>query len=350
MLDTVLRHSDRTRAAFAFAALSLACAPALATERAWGDDAASRCDAPAGAIESSPPSFEASGSFSSAEPASILGYELRNGIAGRTAAFGGPTAQFDVRGSAPTGTPERGTVFNYDFVWQRPSEFDRGHAGAAVQFGTSGDGLKTRHTMVHPAVADAQWTRLDSWVQLNEPHSDRVVRVGDAVTRPGATGRARRFCRRAMGHRSRRRRRVRCTLPVAGPAVVARLGDVPRTLDVLISQAHDRVVPVDAGPDQLRRLPAVFGNGDVQLVTTDLLGRAQWSSVPLFVVARTAAGRHDQLQRIARARAPLLRPRLRRLRRPASAGVLAPGPHAGADRRTAPRRGRRQQRARGFGE
>lgn len=278
----VLSHRSGTRRAVpAVPALSVAAFLVVAPQVVWSQAPVERCEAPPGAVESAPPR-ELDGA-AAAEPVSVLAYQLRHGILGSAPASGGAAAQFDVRGSAPSGTTERGAVFNYDLVWQRSSDVDRGHAGAAVQFGTYGDGLKTRHAMVHPAAADAEWTRLDSWVQLDEPRSDRVVRLGDAVTSPGSTGRARRFAgvqwATERGNDTLADARF---MPQVQP-LSRDSGDVPRTLDVLMSQARDRVVPADAGPDQLRRLPALFGNGDVLLAATDLLGRAQWLSVPLFV-------------------------------------------------------------------
>ena len=124
----------------------------------------------------------------------------------------------------------------------------------------------------------ADVVRLDSNWTIDDPVRMRSLRFGDSISRSGVGGLALRF----GGIQLARNFAVQpdfVTIPL--PSLRGSAA-VPSVVDIYVNEALRGSREVPAGPVDLTGLPIVSGNGDVQLVVRDLLGRQTLYNQPYF--------------------------------------------------------------------
>ncbi len=115
------------------------------------------------------------------------------------------------------------------------------------------------------------WTRLEtSWTQ-DRPEAMSRLRLGDTIGRAGAWGRSVRFGGLQWGT-SFETQPGFIPFPLPGTKGEAAL---PSTLDVYVNNALRLRRNIPPGPFEIPNLPVVTGQGQIQLVVQDLLGRQQ---------------------------------------------------------------------------
>ncbi|MCZ2495463.1 fimbria/pilus outer membrane usher protein [Xylophilus sp. Kf1] len=132
--------------------------------------------------------------------------------------------------------------------------------------------------------------RLDTGWTLDLPSRRASLRLGDTVGGSGQWGRAVRLGGLQWATNfATQPGLVRFPLPsMAGETAL------PSTVDLYVNGALQLRREVPAGPFSLQQMPAVTGQGEVQLVVRDLLGREQRIVAPYFATPRLLQpGLHD---------------------------------------------------------
>jgi outer membrane usher protein len=175
----------------------------------------------------------------------------------------------------------RGGFLNYDtFVTSTEgrARFD-GQFEAGV-FTSAGVG--SSRFIAREAGGQTQGLRLDTTWQRDFPDERRSLLVGDAIGSPGLWGQAVRYGGLRWGTNF-------ATTPgfVTFPQPALR-GDavMPSATDIFVDGVLRRSASVPPGPFQVSSLPVVTGQGEIRVVTRDLLGREQVSSVPYYASNR----------------------------------------------------------------
>ncbi len=129
------------------------------------------------------------------------------------------------------------------------------------------------------ARSEGRGVRLDTRWQNDDPGQLRTLRLGDAISEPGAWGRALRFGGLQWGSDfSLQPGYLSFPLPtVRGEA------SLPSTLDVYVNNGQRLQSRVQAGAFDLAELPVVTGQGEIRTVVKDLLGREQVVVTPYYV-------------------------------------------------------------------
>lgn len=163
-----------------------------------------------------------------------------------------------------------GGFFNYDLNWQRVHHSDT--AGGLFEIGAfsaSGNGTNTaiwrRGGPLNGIV------RLDTTWNVDMPNKMQSVRFGDAISRGNSWGRSVRFGGIQWGTNFATQPGF-TTFPmptVRGEAIL------PSTIDLYVNNARRLQNNIEAGPFDLTNVPVVTGQGELQLVVRDLLGRQQ---------------------------------------------------------------------------
>jgi outer membrane usher protein len=179
--------------------------------------------------------------------------------------------------AAPT-APSPGMFFNYDLVAERPNEGTQGSGlfelGAFNSFGTglTTFALQKDHT-------ESRSVRLDTSFTVDRPQQAASFRVGDAVSRPAAAwGRAVRFGGAQYSSNFATRPGL-ITFPIQSFSGQAAL---PSTVDVYVNNVLATRRQVPPGPFSITDLPVVTGQGNVNIVVRDLLGREQAITQPFY--------------------------------------------------------------------
>jgi outer membrane usher protein len=197
------------------------------------------------------------------------------------------------RGARPRVDP--GAFFNYDLdATHAEAETTRGGlfelgafggwgvaiATAVVRGGYAGPGDAARDEVVR---LDTTWTR-------DLPERRASLRIGDAIGGASAWGRPVRFGGIQFATNfATQPGFVSFPLPsLHGEAAL------PSTLDLYVNGMRRMTSEVPTGPFEIPDLPAVTGQGQVQLVVTDLLGRQQIITDRFYVSSRLLqAGLHE---------------------------------------------------------
>jgi len=174
-------------------------------------------------------------------------------------------------------TVSPGAFLNYNLSTQ--SVAGRDESGALLElglFGTPGVGTNTMLALDEPERRGA--TRLDTTWTRDMPERLATLRVGDAISAPGAWGRSVRFGGMQFGTNFATQPTLITTplLAARGEAVV------PSTVDVFINGRPVASEAVPPGPFSIENLPVITGNGQLQVVVTDALGRQQVLSQPYY--------------------------------------------------------------------
>lgn len=166
--------------------------------------------------------------------------------------------------------PGRGGFLNYEVFAadspesrQRSGQFELGYFNA-WGVGIAGIFVDQLASRPKPMRLGTTWSR-------DFPERLQTLRLGDAVSTPGAWGRTVRFGGIQFGSNF-------ATQPgftTFTPQSVAGLAVLPSTVDVFIDNALVSRQSVPPGPFSIGNLPVVTGSGQVQLVVRDLFGREQ---------------------------------------------------------------------------
>lgn len=167
-----------------------------------------------------------------------------------------------------------GGFFNYDLVGTRDAQ--RAALDGAFEIGAFAPIGVLTHQFVERSLwsddnAPRQYQRIATTLRRDWSESLLTFELGDAVSRPGATGRALRFggaqLRTNFGLRPGF---VQQPLPtLTGQAAL------PSTVEVFVQNQLRSITNVPAGPFTLDRVPVVLGAGDARVVVRDALGREQ---------------------------------------------------------------------------
>jgi outer membrane usher protein len=175
----------------------------------------------------------------------------------------------------PQGAP--GGFVNYDLSLESGSQYDAG--GGFFELGLFGTpGVVTGTLVARYEPGQRSVARLDTTWTRDFPERLATLRVGDAVSTPGAWGRAVRFGGVQFGTNFG-------TQPglVTTPLLAARgEATVPSTVDVFVNNRRVAREDVPPGPFAIDRLPALTGAGQLQVVVTDALGRQQVITQPYY--------------------------------------------------------------------
>ena len=170
-----------------------------------------------------------------------------------------------------------GGFVNYDVSAERTDS--RRQAGGFVELGLFGNQGVLTGTLVARHGDDARSVaRLDTTWTRDFPERMATLRVGDAITTPGAWGRAVRFGGVQFGTNFSTQPTLVTTplLAATGEAVV------PSTVDVFVNGRPVASEQVPPGPFAIDRLPVLSGSGQLQVVITDALGRQQVLMQPYY--------------------------------------------------------------------
>jgi outer membrane usher protein len=128
------------------------------------------------------------------------------------------------------------------------------------------------------ALRDAHSVRLMSSVQMDMPQTMKTLRLGDSVNTTGAWGLGVLFAGVQYGTNfAVRPDFIAQSMPgVAGDALL------PSTVDVYVNNVLRARQDVQAGPFSVQNLPLVNGQGDMQVVVRDVLGREQVITQPFM--------------------------------------------------------------------
>ena len=176
----------------------------------------------------------------------------------------------------PLRSPPGGFV-NYDLSLERGSQYGAG--GGFFEWGIFGaPGVVTGTLVARYEPDERSVARLDTTWTQDFPDRLATLRVGDAISTPGAWGRAVRFGGVQFGTNF-------STQPslVTTPLLAARgEATVPSTVDVFVNNRRVAREQVPPGPFSIDRLPALTGAGQLQVVVTDALGRQQVITQPYY--------------------------------------------------------------------
>lgn len=189
----------------------------------------------------------------------------------------------------PQVTP--GVVLNYDlYAQQRESSADAGtlRSGSGLfelrGFGQRGQWLQSGlwRSRAEEAGGDG-WLRLQSTWFHTDAERLESWQVGDLIsgaslswTQPVRLG-------GVQWQRNFRLQPQLITFPL--PTVEGTVA-VPSTVDVLVNQVRQFSQPVQPGPFLVENLPVITGQGEIQVVVRDALGREQVSLLPFYASSR----------------------------------------------------------------
>lgn len=176
---------------------------------------------------------------------------------------------------------QAGGFFNYDLNWQRIRNQDSG--GGLFELGAfNAKGSGTMTGLWQSSTPQRGWTRLDTTWNMDMPKKMQSLRFGDAINRGGSWGRSVRFGGVQWGTNFATQPSF-TTFPlpnIRGEAVL------PSTVDIYVNNTRRLQKEIEAGPFDLINVPVVTGQGELQLVVHDLLGRQQLITQPYYASQR----------------------------------------------------------------
>lgn len=166
--------------------------------------------------------------------------------------------------------PGLGGFLNYEvFAADSPESRQRSGQFELGYFNAWGVGIAS--IFVDQLASRPKPTRLDTTWSRDFPEQLQTLRLGDAISTPGAWGRTVRFGGIQFGSNF-------ATQPgfaTFTPQSIEGLAVLPSTVDVFVNNALVSRQNVPPGPFSIGNLPVVTGSGQVQLVVRDLFGREQ---------------------------------------------------------------------------
>jgi outer membrane usher protein len=190
-------------------------------------------------------------------------------------ALAGTVLDFAVRNSGTPITPAPGLFVNHNF------EMDHSRAGlklsGLMEFGFfSNAGVLTTRFAGRDLTGSLLPYRLDTQFIRDFPDRRATLTVGDTVS--AASPWARRVYYGGIRWASKF-----STQPSFRPYAVPILAGVaaePSTVDIYVNSVRTAHQAVESGPFDIRNLPVMTGQGEIQMVVTDILGRQQVIAQP----------------------------------------------------------------------
>jgi outer membrane usher protein len=182
-----------------------------------------------------------------------------------------------------------GAFLNYEVSAERTGGGAR--VGGLAEFGVfTAHGVGTARVVARGGGADQGLLRLDASWTIDDPEHMRSLRVGDSISVAGPTGVPVRFA----GIQLARNFAVQpgfVTFPLPSLKGGA---EIPSVVDVYVNNTLRRSADVPPGPFEIADVPVVTGDGQVQLVVRDMLGRQQVISQPYYAsTSLLRPGLHD---------------------------------------------------------
>ncbi len=196
------------------------------------------------------------------------------------AAYFEPT-EVETRPRAPMPAPREhaGAWLNYDLFATEgnlPGSRTRGGQLEAAAFGRWGV-LSSSHVYRDaPGVPDS--VRLDTSWTIDDPEQELTLTLGDAIGTTGLWGRAVRFGGLRLGSNFGLNP-TRITFPLPG---VRGESALPTVTELYVDGVRRQVSNVPPGPFRITDVPVVTGQGEVRVVTRDLLGREQVTTLNYY--------------------------------------------------------------------
>jgi outer membrane usher protein len=173
--------------------------------------------------------------------------------------------------------PRRGGFLNYDlFASAAPDGVRKAGLFELGLFGSKGVLMNTG--LLRDSGASNRVLRLETTFSRDQPETLTSLQLGDSLTHPGAWGRSLRFggLRYATNFATQP---GLVTFPLQGASGLA---TAPSVVDVYVNNALVARQPVAPGPFSITGIPVVTGDGEIQLVVTDLFGRRQLTTQPFY--------------------------------------------------------------------
>ena len=189
-----------------------------------------------------------------------------------------PTRREASAADAPrTNKTAPGAFVNYDVSVEQTDRHKQG--GGFLELGLFGiQGVLTGTLVARADEGRRSVARLDTTWTRDFPNQLATLRLGDAISTPGAWGRAVRFGGVQFGTNFGTQPTLVTTplLAAQGEAVV------PSTVDVFVNGRQVASEAVPPGPFSIDHLPVLNGAGQLQVVVTDALGRQQVLTQPYY--------------------------------------------------------------------
>ncbi|EEF26641.1 conserved hypothetical protein, partial [Ricinus communis] len=175
-----------------------------------------------------------------------------------------------------------GAFMNYDLTAMRTGGGSAAHAGGffdLVGFGSLGTFSQSWIAANTPLVSHL--LRLDSTWSMDQPVSMRTIRVGDTVSQSTPWGTSYRFAGiQVMSNFGTRPEIGTIPLPSIGGEAA-----LPSVAQLYVNGALQGQQKLPSGPFVINNIPVVTGQGQIQLVVTDVLGHQQLISAPFYNAA-----------------------------------------------------------------
>ncbi|WP_232514133.1 fimbria/pilus outer membrane usher protein [Burkholderia oklahomensis] len=166
--------------------------------------------------------------------------------------------------------PGFGGFFNYDLLVERAA--GQTHGSGLFELGFFNRfGVGVGSFLADDSGTTRRLTRLETTWTVDRPDKLASLRIGDAISRPGMWGRAVRFGGIQYATNFLTQPGL-VTIPLQGVSGQAVL---PSTVDVYVNNALTSRRDVAPGPFSISNVPVVTGQGDVQVVVRDIMGREQ---------------------------------------------------------------------------
>lgn len=179
--------------------------------------------------------------------------------------------------------PPPGASLSYDLFTQ-DSNFYYQHSGlfnvaAFNRFGSLTSGFLTQLSNQSALSEQSNFLRLNTTFQHDNPQNMTSFILGDSFTTPGSWGQSVSFGGIQWSTNfSTQPQFITFPLPTAKG-----MATIPSSVDLFVNNALIDQNNVPAGPFALTNIPVITGQGDMQVVTTDLLGRQQITTLPYYV-------------------------------------------------------------------
>lgn len=175
-----------------------------------------------------------------------------------------------------------GAFLNYGAAWQGSERTDA-WSGTAELGLFDGFGVITTNALARRRPdGDERTVRLDSSWTYDFPEQRLRMRLGDAVSRPGAWGAALRYGGLQFGTDNSLQPYF---VPFPTPDF-AGLATLPSIVDVYVNNVRRLSQAVEPGPFELRQIPVITGDGQLTVVVRDALGQQQTVTAPYYVSPR----------------------------------------------------------------
>lgn len=178
--------------------------------------------------------------------------------------------------------PKPGAYLNYDIYAQ--GYLGSGHrVSSQVEIGAfAGGWVATTRLAARDVTTSVNIVRLTSTATLDRPEHMDSIRFGDIISGSGSWGRSAHVGGLQWARNFSTRPEL-ITFPLPGFSGTAVL---PSTAEVFVNNMRAYHSDVPAGPFSLNTLPVITGQGEMQLVLRDVLGREQVVTQPYYASRR----------------------------------------------------------------